>query len=353
MILWKSAETRLYTRFDHSSRSASSQHLQQLKNAVTKPFRSLGRKIRRRSTPPDQTAPSGGLTPKSIGEQQPQPRRSGDTRASPDKEVLTYETHEPATTPTDASLDTQVSETGSAGSTAGSKGFISESLSVQTDLLSDIISSRDTALDPQRDLSGLGSNTTLYQHRDITIEPDRSQTPLRRNPRWRAAVRSRLSEVTTPEEISSGGPELKHRQIPAYSGEDRTVENFNCRLVPQPLTITRNSSSDKPTLAVQGLDDSQEVKREHRIDLEDLPPEPMKLYHPDTWTPSQGEPGDSDPFCPPTCESGHSCEAATLARAPKSEDQQESTETRPVSSSGESEDSQTDCYFDSVSHRDN
>ncbi|KAI1880184.1 hypothetical protein JX265_001805 [Neoarthrinium moseri] len=30
--------------------------------------------------------------------------------------------------------------------------------------------------------------------------------------------------------------------------------------------------------------------------------------HPDTWNTSQGEPGDSDPFCPPECDSRHSHE---------------------------------------------
>ncbi|ORY60804.1 uncharacterized protein BCR38DRAFT_411921 [Pseudomassariella vexata] len=32
--------------------------------------------------------------------------------------------------------------------------------------------------------------------------------------------------------------------------------------------------------------------------------------HPDTWTDAQGEPGDSDPFCPPACETRHSHETA-------------------------------------------
>lgn len=252
--------------------------------------------MRRQSSPPDQTAPSDYLTPKSIGEQQPQPRPSGDTSSSPDKDVLTFTTHEPATTPADASLDTQVSEPGSAGSTVGSKGFTSEPLPVQQDLPSDINSSRGTALGPQRDLSGLGSNATP---RDITVEPDWSLTPLRRHPRWRAVARSRLSEVTTPEDISGSGPELAHQQIPAYSDEGRTVDNFNFHLVPQPLTITRNSSSGKPSLAIQGLNDSQEVKKEHHVNLGDLPPKTGKLCRPDTWTSSQGKPGDSDPFCPP------------------------------------------------------
>lgn len=30
--------------------------------------------------------------------------------------------------------------------------------------------------------------------------------------------------------------------------------------------------------------------------------------HPDTWTDSQGEPGDSEPFCPPKCDARHSHE---------------------------------------------
>lgn len=264
-------------------------------------------------------------------------------------------TPELVTTPAESSFQPHLSEAGSAGSAAGSISCISEPLSVQKDLPSDTNKPRGMGIDPQGDISALASKTTPCQPQDVTVKPKSLPTPLRRGPRGRVAVRSRLPEVTT-KDMPSDGQELEFQQTPEYSGKEspgnemaRTLDSVNCHLIPQPPAITRSCSNGRPGPGGQVLDSSREVK-EHSTGLEVLPPKPEKLCHPDTWTFSQGEPGDSDPFCPPTCKSRHSHEAAILARTPKSGDQQGSNEALRRSSSVESGESQTDCYFGCVSH---
>lgn len=118
-------------------------------------------------------------------------------------------------------------------------------------------------------------------------------------------MRSRLFEATTPEDLPNNLQELKLQQlIPECTGKEspgngiaRTQDNESCRLVPQALTITRNYSNGKPPPAGQKLDNSRELE-DHDTGLKELPSQPEKLCHPDTWSLSQGEPGDSDPFYP-------------------------------------------------------
>ncbi|KAK8137960.1 hypothetical protein PG984_001340 [Apiospora sp. TS-2023a] len=67
--------------------------------------------------------------------------------------------------------------------------------------------------------------------------------------------------------------------------------------------------------------------------------------HPDTWSETRGEPGDSDPFCPPECDSRHSLKTVVPLKRPPGMVRQTTSGTvlvmEPVDSSGSETDQST------------
>ncbi|KAI1274275.1 hypothetical protein F5Y07DRAFT_410459 [Xylaria sp. FL0933] len=70
-----------------------------------------------------------------------------------------------------------------------------------------------------------------------------------------------------------------------------------------PIGIARKEIAAKEPAIATGMVERQDEAKSHGV---------LKKYsanscHPDTWSPNQGEPGDSAPFCPPTCASSKQC----------------------------------------------
>lgn len=223
-----------------------------------------------------------------------------------------------------------------------------------------------------------------------------SLPPLRREQKRRAAARSRLSEVTTPEDLAN--PEsARFQQVSPPEADilDESASSELRRLVPQPLKLSRNVMTEqnmaspistKSAPALHGTDSPRcdeyaparpnvmtqcsnlvDAIRLHDKGAESARPrigktissnapvifsEPAlvasipirteqgdsitdstsanessaettaakgqcsKPCHPDTWSETGGEPGDSEPFCPPECGSRHSLETVVPPQRP-------------------------------------
>ncbi|KAI0148534.1 hypothetical protein GGR57DRAFT_505005 [Xylariaceae sp. FL1272] len=144
--------------------------------------------------------------------------------------------------------------------------------------------------------------------------------------RKRRGQQSRLSEVTTPEDLRSPAePANESRlQSPLMTSLDSSVfleYGRHGNLVPEPLSISQSASSgpsheDDSRVLLQTLVEDKELPTKissvqtklmrgiNAVTGETLREgkEPASC-HPDTWTEEQGEPGNSDPFCPPRCQS--------------------------------------------------
>ncbi|KAI1351966.1 hypothetical protein F5Y01DRAFT_324659 [Xylaria sp. FL0043] len=70
-----------------------------------------------------------------------------------------------------------------------------------------------------------------------------------------------------------------------------------------PIGIARKEIAAKEPAVPTGPVEHQDEAKSHGV----LKQYEAKSCHPDTWSPNQGEPGDSAPFCPPTCASSKQC----------------------------------------------
>ncbi|KAI0427575.1 hypothetical protein F5Y09DRAFT_315839 [Xylaria sp. FL1042] len=67
-------------------------------------------------------------------------------------------------------------------------------------------------------------------------------------------------------------------------------------------TARKEIATKEPTLSTDVIERSNDAKSQSV-----LKEFAAKSCHPDTWSPSQGEPGDSEPFCPPECAYSKQC----------------------------------------------
>ena len=91
------------------------------------------------------------------------------------------------------------------------------------------------------------AGTILDPQHDLLQSP---AVPLKLEQRRRAARRSRLSEVTTPEDLAI--PESARHQLhrpPDADGFDEPANNELRRLIPQPLKISRNGKNEQSVAA--------------------------------------------------------------------------------------------------------
>ncbi|KAI0813650.1 hypothetical protein GGR55DRAFT_635362 [Xylaria sp. FL0064] len=70
-----------------------------------------------------------------------------------------------------------------------------------------------------------------------------------------------------------------------------------------PIGIAGKGIAAKEPAVSTGLVKRQGAAKSHTVQQESA----ARSCHPDTWSPSQGEPGDSEPFCPPMCASSKQC----------------------------------------------
>ncbi|KAI1385756.1 uncharacterized protein F4822DRAFT_445660 [Hypoxylon trugodes] len=155
--------------------------------------------------------------------------------------------------------------------------------------------------DGTREIQWTSRSSTPSPHRIILL--DRSGSPiLQSSPSW-----STDESISPPARVSSIGktPESMYTRLIPFT--DSPVKFFELRTPAFPVDTC---DSDVPCSTAETQNEiitpEGEViwTRDRDNIIEDADPDSC---HPDTWSESQGEPGNSDPFCPPDClESRHS-----------------------------------------------
>ncbi|KAI8627152.1 hypothetical protein F5Y19DRAFT_477716 [Xylariaceae sp. FL1651] len=344
-----------YSRFDNSRH----QHHFRMPSTISKRFRILREKLHRSRSSSTYSIRSEFPAPPDGKERRFLSRNSTDIWPSSGEESPIFNTPESNITPPQSggrNLDplaasglmiaTAELDRLSSSHNQGSRSGVSASSFSQASVLSD-------ATSPQNESDPLPSDIVPSG----LVSSPKSPPPLSdlagptfRLSQWqgqrRRGQRSRLSEVTTPEELGSPGeatndaglilPQLLSSSI------EPLREILGCfdverseSMVPQPLLINRPASSDlnspasvleaepgtSPPAGTSSMRHTPESMYEQpnsddqsspwRSTQEDGPSsvQPSAISrdlgsescHLDTWTEGQGEPGDSDPFCPPSC----------------------------------------------------
>lgn len=367
-----------------------------LRQAMYRGLRSLGRRFRQSSS--SYSIRSDFPVPPEGKERRLLARESADIHPSSGSETPLLNTPEPGGTPT-----------------ATSRGKV-ELLAMTGTMIAaselDRLSSSGTTHSGPPSTAG----TTLdLLHDDVYS----SLPPLRREQKRRAAARSRLSEVTTPEDLAN--PDSARVQLYSPPETDILDEPANSelrRLVPKPLkhgrggmgeqdltapvstksatafhntnlpSLDKGSTPGQPNAMAQ-CSNMVDTANLHEKGTESARPrncktissnapvifsEPLLVTaipmiteqrgaindsvagneshldktvaegqcsgscHPDTWSETGGEPGDSDPFCPPECGSRHSLKTVMPPQKPPGMVRQTTSGTvlvmEPVDSSG-------------------
>ncbi|KAI1262069.1 hypothetical protein F5Y18DRAFT_439990 [Xylariaceae sp. FL1019] len=341
-----------YTKFDDDRH----QHHFHIPATISKRFRDLRRKFRRSkssstfSMRSDFPAPPGGRERRYLS------RVSTDIWPSSGEESVIFNTPDSNGSPIRL------------GHGSYTDSSIASGLMTELDRLSTSLNSSDRPGSPEMNLgqihipsgmagpesengvSDIFSNNSLnspslaFSHSSLT-----SPVPRPLQGRKRRGQQSRLSEVTTPEDLRSPAEPAddSRLQSPQMTSMDNSVF-LDCErhgnLVPEPSSISQTVSSGpnhKDDISelmseeiaynahfcsmppgheansrslLQTLDEDKELSTKtsaiqtelmrciDAVTGETLPGgERLVSCHPDTWTEEQGEPGDSDPFCPPEC----------------------------------------------------
>ncbi|KAK7924348.1 hypothetical protein PG985_006402 [Apiospora marii] len=353
---------------DNSTSKPANKTRPSVRQAMSRGLRSLGRRFRQSSS--SYSIRSGFPVPPEGKERRLLARESADIHPSSGSETPLFNTPETGGTPTATSRG-NVDLLAMGGTMIAASEL--DRLSSSGTIHSGPPSTAGTTLDPQYD--------DVYS----------SLPSLRREQKRRAAARSRLSEVTTPEDLANPNSSPPETDI-----LDEPAKSELSRLIPQPLKLGRDSIAEQNLAAPistksapafhmikslgldEGLASGQpnvmtqcsnlvDAISLHEKGAESARPRICKTIssnapvifsepplvtstpirteqggaitgsvsaneshagktvaegqcsrscHPDTWSETGGEPGDSDPFCPPECDSRHSLKTVVPPQRP-------------------------------------